>query len=745
MTIKSSEISPCGRAAPGGLRVSRSVRSLTALWLAVGAAVGADAAAIGELIVTATRREESLQSIPASISAVSAEDLEKRGIVDFQKMTESISGVMLSKPTQGITAALYVRGVGTAGTSPANQSVGILVDGVYQVRQGAAFTELMDIERVEVLRGPQGTLFGRNTTAGVIRIVTADPDTERFSGKVQGVAGHLDASELRGLLNIPLIEGKLAARVSGYTVDRDGYTDNVFLSQDTRNVNREGYRGKLLWNVTDDFQIKIGYEDSNQENNIDQGRVEYTASQLATYPQLANFPVSLGRSQENYGFVSDDVERTTLHLKWNFWNHTLSTISAWEDIDMFLLDDRDRTPIEISNPAAGIFPMLTNLGKTESETHEIQLASNWEGPLNYVLGYYFQNEELSSATGLYSGGVRLVNSVTLRDQDSEAWFGTVFYDINDKWGTSIGVRYTDDEKQGNNSQFNGGTPSTPGTISFDEWTYSVKLTNQINPDLMVYLAHDKGFKSGGINREFSSTCRPPAFIRCVTPDEALWDPEESYNYEIGMKSEWLDNTLRVNAAIYYQTYDDFQVTQDIQTLANVLVMNATEVETMGVEADFLYILNDYLTVNGSVAYNIAEYEDYPTATCTPGSPGCVNGRQDLSGRQLDHAPKVNYNIGGEYRDAVPGLTDVDWFSRLDVVYRSHQNLHYEQPSIARQDGYYLFNARAGIEGFNGWKITAWVDNLFDEEYLTEALENAIGKFQMPGIERTYGITVDYSF
>lgn len=729
-----------GRAASGRPRVSGSARALTALSLAVGAAIGADAAPIGELIVTATRREESLQSIPASISAVSAVDLEKRGIFDFQKMTESISGVMLSRPTSAISSGLYVRGVGTAGTSPANQSVGTLVDGVYQLRQGAAFTELMDIERVEVLRGPQGTLFGRNTTAGVIRIFTADPDTEKFSGKVQGVVGHLDSSELRGLINIPLIDDKLAIRMSGYTVDRDGWTDNVFLGRDTRNVNREGYRGKLLWNVTDTFKVKLGYEDSHQEADTDYGRVEYTAGQLATYPQLVNYPVSLGKSQENYGAASDDVERLTLHLEWEFWNHTLSTISAWEDFELYLLDDRDRTPVQI-----GSTPKLINVGKTDSTAHEIQLASKWEGSLNYVLGYYFQNEELDSATGLYNAAdVRVINSVSLRDQDSKAWFGTLFYDFNDQWRTSVGVRYTDDEKQGSNSQINGGTPSSLAKIDFDEWTYSFKLMNQIHPDLMVYLAYDKGFKSGGINREFPLCGRVPG-ARCVAPNEAKWDPEESYNYEIGMKSEWLDNTLRVNAAMYYQTYDDYQVTQNIQTLSNVLVMNAAEAETMGVEADFLYIFNDYLTLNGSAAYNIAQYENFKNATCTPGSSGCPSGTQDLSGRQLDHAPKINFNVGGEYRDALPGFTDVDWFSRLDVVYRSHQNLHYEQPSIARQDGYYLFNARAGIEGFNGWKVTAWVDNLFDEEYLTEADENLLGKFQMLGIERTYGITVDYSF
>ena len=162
-----------------------------------------------EIMVTATRRAEAAQSVPASIVALSGDELGKRGMSNFQDLSQTVSGIDLQQPEGLISAAMYVRGVGTSSTSTAETSVGVLVDGVYQLRPGAAFTEMLDVERVEVLRGPQGTLFGRNTTAGVIRIETQKPDTEAFSGRLQGVAGNLDSRELRGVLNLPLVDGVL--------------------------------------------------------------------------------------------------------------------------------------------------------------------------------------------------------------------------------------------------------------------------------------------------------------------------------------------------------------------------------------------------------------------------------------------------------------------------------------------------------------------------------------------------------
>src|SRR5690625_85946 len=237
---------------------------LVAVPLALGGAANAFAQAndgerraqLEEVVVTASRREEGLQSIATSIAAVTAEDLDKQGITGFLQVAESVSGLELKQHRGLISSGIYIRGVGTSGSTPADPSVGVVIDGVYQQSIGSAFTELLDIQRIEVLRGPQGTLFGKNTTAGVIRVITEKPDTTEFSGRLQGVYGNLDNQEFRGLVNIPIVEGTLGARISAYSAERDGYTRNVYAGEDTRNIDRQGDRKSTRLNSS---HVAISY------------------------------------------------------------------------------------------------------------------------------------------------------------------------------------------------------------------------------------------------------------------------------------------------------------------------------------------------------------------------------------------------------------------------------------------------------------------------------------------------------
>lgn len=302
-------------------------------------------AQLEEVVVTASRREEGLQSIATSIAAVTAEDLDKQGITEFLQVAESVSGLDLKQHRGLISSGIYIRGVGTSGSTPADPSVGVVIDGVYQQSIGSAFTELLDIQRIEVLRGPQGTLFGKNTTAGVIRVITEKPDTTEFSGRLQGVYGNLDNQELRGLVNIPILEGKLAARVSGYTAERDGYTQNIFAAEDTRNIDRQGWRGKLLWNVTDSFEAQLTVERHKQKARMDTGLAEYPASLLEQFGDILP-PIGIGRAQQSPERTSEDISRYILSLNWDINNHSVSLVSSYEEIDDFLSTDQDGTILE---------------------------------------------------------------------------------------------------------------------------------------------------------------------------------------------------------------------------------------------------------------------------------------------------------------------------------------------------------------------------------------------------------------
>jgi iron complex outermembrane receptor protein len=281
----------------------------------------------------------------------------------------------------------------------------------------------------------------------------------------------------------------------------------------------------------------------------------------------------------------------------------------------------------------------------------------------------------------------------------------------------------------------------------------------MNPDTLFYASYSTGFKSGGINNITS----------VLAADQLYWQPETTDAIELGMKSEFLDNRVRLNTALFFQTYDDFQVTQNIPGEARTIVTNAAEVESSGVEMELTAAVTDMLTVNGSLTWVISEYETNEHQACTvvagtgyPGTPdgrypGCVqtaNGgwERDISGEQLDHAPKLSFNLGAELRDSFSLIDGVEWFGRADVVYKGEQNLEVWLPSEAEEGSYYLVNARAGLESGDGWKVTAWVNNLLDEDYVAEAYWTGTNPIfrraefhQIPGIERTYGVTVDYSF
>lgn len=691
------------------------------------------AQSLEEIIVTATRRAQDAQSIPVSIAAVSGADLDKQGISSFTQLGQAVSGLSMVQPEGFVSASIYVRGVGTTGTNPADASVGVVVDGVYQLKHGAVFSEMLDVERVEILRGPQGTLFGKNTTAGLVVVKTNDPDTEEFSGRIQGVAGNLDARELRGVVNIPLIEGKLAARFSGFTAERDGYTKNVHIDRDTRNVDREGFRGKLLWNITDSLNVVLSGEKIKQDSRIDQSLIEYPADLLADYGDLLP-PLELGRSQQQASSVSDDIERYIMTVNWDIANHTFTSISAYEDTSGTINSDQDHT---ILGPELGpaTLTYISNTANTEVKTQEFQLSSNWEGPLNYILGAFWQNEKLVSDTSIFMGGsdTGIPRPPSLRDVDSKAVFGNVSYRFNDRWETSLGVRYTEDEKEGQNNTFSGVT-------KFDETTYSFKLTYTPNDAKMFYLAYDTGFKSGGINREFNRCNFGGA---CLDPSQAMWDSETTDNYEIGMKSNWLDNTLRVNAALFYQIYEDYQVGQYVPGEGTVITTNAAEVVSKGLETDVTWLVGNNLTLSGSVSYILTEYDEYEGAPCL--APACVGDTQDLSGKRLDQAPKLSYTLAAEYRDVIEHFNGVEWFARLENVYKSEHNLDLFLPPETEQDSYHLINARLGFESPENWRVTGWVRNLTDKEYRVSALLNDAGLRMVPGIPRTYGVTVDWYF
>lgn len=703
--------------------VPRKIATLVALAVSAGVSPSgftqSGAAALEEVVVTATRRSESVQDVAMSISALSESDLADRGISSFTEIQGMAPSLYLDQSANMTTAEVFIRGVGTTANTPTSPSVGVVVDGVYQLRLGTAFTELYDVQRVEVLRGPQGTLFGKNTTAGLISITTNDPVLDEFSGKVQGVAGNLDAREVRGLVNVPLVEDTLGLRVGAYTAQRDGYTENVFVDEDTATVDRQGYRAKLLWSATDSLQVMLAAEKSDQKSDLDQAVVEYAPGSSPDLPL-----VSLGRAQQQHSESEDEYERYVATIDWLIGDsYALKSISAWEDIETFYLQDRDGTAVNAQ--------MLYSNPQTEVFTQEVQFTSDYAGPANFIVGLFYQDEELISPTRFSIGsGDPFLVSLTERDQTSQALFGNVSYEFTQDFDVSVGARYTEDEKVGTSD-------GSEQSRNFDEWTYSLKARYHLDTDKMLYASYDHGFKSGGVNRVTLDGLFP-----------TFWEPEFADNYEIGLKSQWLDSRLRFNASLFYTTFEDFQVTQSLAELGTAAITNAGEVSSMGIETDFMASITENFSLSGSVAFIETEYDQYADAPCnraTP-QPGCsAEGLIDLSGETKDHSPEWTVNLGAEYRNY---LTDsMEWFVRGDYTFRDEMNLDPTLDPANNEDARSFIAARAGIGAADGqWQVAVWGKNLSDEEYVTRSQFNSAGHLERyQGLSRTYGLTVDWNF
>ena len=714
--------------------------------------------------VTATRRAEDLQDVPISISVISGEDLAERGISDFADVNQLTAGLYLEQDQGLSSSSIRIRGVGSQGFSSVDPSVGVIVDGVFQPRIGSVFTDLMDIERIEVLRGPQGTLFGKNTTAGVVRIITKAPDLETFEGTAQFTVGDLNALEARASVNIPIVEGRLAARISGFTVQRDGYIDNRLTGEDLRNQDRQGARLKLRWLPFDSLDLTYSGEFSETNYRADQALVRYgtldsSRAGVNSGAPLQDVATFLGQTLPVIGpfrgevyqdaqFAEDTVERHILTAELSLPNHTLTSITATETLEAFLPADNDGTQLSLA--------AITSAPVTETFTQEVQLASDFDGPLSYVVGVWYQDLETDSPTISFDGadlaalegraqrpGTPINSQIT---GETLAGFANVSFDVSDALTLTGGLRYTEDEKF-QNQTISVFPVINDRTETFDEWTYSLKAAHTLDGGDLVYASYDRGFKSGGFNRQ-ETLCFILGASFCLPDERLTFDPETTDSYEVGYKGNAFGNRLNFNTALFYQTYDDFQVTSRFPP-SSIIVQNAASVETMGIEADFTAYMSDAFTLNGSIAYIDASYDSFNNAACVrtiDKSPTC---QQDLSGRTLDNSPEWTINLGGEYRDVFTPIAGTEFFAGASMAYRGEVFLIDTLAPDAKQEGYALIDARLGLESVDGpWSVTAWIRNAMDEEYAVTGGRpsgHSDGLRLTQGLPRTVGVTLGLRF
>lgn len=735
------------------LRPIASKMSVAIAAVLAGGNQAAIASELEEIVVTAQKREQSVQDVPMFVSVISAETLDASNIRNFSELGKLTPGVSMDGPVDGLGSTIRIRGIGvTRFIEGIRPSVGIFVDDVPLGRIDNAFTNFSDIERVEVLKGPQATLFGKESSSGAIVIHTKKPSTDELKGDLEANIGNFGLQEYRGAVNLPM-GSATAARLSGYWTTRDSEIENVVTGK-KGDTETWGARLRLLGEITDDLEAVLTLERHEARvRSMVKEKVAYGAYTLrhATAAGVTLLPVDVfdRKTQANAGDGrSHTITNAALHLSWDIndaWS--LASVTGYQQFERNN-DESDR-PGGVNDTPNGLFGVFSYLGYVDDEvlTQELRLA--YEGDsLSTVMGVFYEDAQLKSITDIL---VRV--SPTIRsplrahgDRQSEdrAIFVHNIYKFDDRWTLTAGLRYSEIEKNDRIDNLSNvgafGTAPVPVVRpQKDKWSAvsgTAKLSYNINQDISVYGGYDRGFKAGGHNTASSGL---PNF------NEEIAD-----NYELGIKGMLFGHRLRWSASVFDLQYEDFQVNSPSTTGATSYIQNAASVDITGVEAEFTWAATDHFVVDGTVAYIDSKYGDFKYAECTDQQKS-VRGNlctQDLTGRDVAGNSPLTWNLAAQYSSSLPN-TKLEWFVRGDVAYRDETIGATNLDPRTFQDAYTLVNASVGLSPAGGaWTLSLWGKNLSDEDYVAAyefARDGLFGLNADLGDSRAYGVSFKYAF
>jgi len=708
---------------------------------------------IEEIFVTAQRRTESAQSIPVAISAFGAEELEKTGVVSIEQVAFKTPGAYFSS-FGALRPQLYIRGIGTRSFDPGSESsVGVFVDETYLGRASGSFGSLKDLERIEVLRGPQGTLYGRNTIGGAINVITKGP-TDEFEGIFEAGISNFDGHELFGAVGGPVNDaGTVKFRAAAWNTERDGYVTNLATGTKFQGVENSGGRLSLAFDPNDDLSINLKAEfihdgDKAGFGGINQGT--FGNPNAVFFARANTLPNLVPPQSSRAGMLNQDplLDRDAVSLvgrvDYDTDIATLASITSFRKIDAFDSRDLDGSSLDA----------ISQLGNEESKqfTQEFRLTSNPDGSMSYdgaiewILGVFYYEDESDRedifVLGADSAVGASVDSI-FADFESESYaiFGQVTIHMTDKMDLTLGGRYTKDKKTtGHTGTTLDAFPlistgyQTRNSADYSSFDPRVVLSYQATEDVNLYASYSTGFKSGGF--QFAPFNLGAANV--------LFDPEEITTYEVGMKSEWLDRRLRLNAAAFMYDYENLQVSRIIDTPSGpqTLISNAAESEIKGIDIEILTRPIEPLELSLSYGYLDASYDNYEF-TLDPGNP------LTFDGTRMVRAPEHTLNIGAEW--VIP-FEESSLALRADYTSVSKA---YHEPGEGRiefgsgiplteEDSYQLLNLRATYE-IGNYRIAAYATNVLDEEYRRSinALGSAIVGFTAQ--PRVYGMKFTYQF
>ncbi len=734
-----------------------------------------EAKGFDEIVVTARKREESVETTPIAISAFTGETMEERGIVNIVDVARFVPNLSINSNGgaggSGSTSNVFLRGIGQSDflitTDP---GVGIYIDGVYYARATASIMDLLDLERVEVLRGPQGTLFGKNTIGGAISYISAKPNPDG-GGKLELRGGKNNYFEGRAMIDAP-ISDNLNSRFAALYKTKDGYTDRLLTGEREGDERTFAARAMFEWTPNDQFTADLAIDYSNRNGTTAETAIlqfEPTAPLAALWAGIVGGPgnppsvVNTNPRQSNStGPNVDDNEvfGVGLTMEYDFGNAVLKSISSVRTLNAEFGRDGDGTP--------NSFLETNNKVVQQQYSQELQMTGNsFDNRLNWVGGVYYFNElakdtnDVRLASGLYNaleslpgaiiplvpgstcpgpfppnvcaGGAgnpfnpgldldfNIYNKVRV---DSYAVFGSGTFALTDQLNFTAGLRYSDESKEYflDHSRVNAGVAIIPPTSlsdSWSSWSPKFSLDFQANDNTLLYTSASRGFKSGGFNG------------RPTTQSEVdSYAPEFVWSYEAGVKTSFADRRALLSMAAFIYDYQDMQLTSvRADPTGNLLLVteNAGTAKISGFEAELRAMVSDNFTIDATIGILDARYDTLnPGATVTT----------DLL---LARTPDLTFSLGGEYVFDV--ADNFDLTVRGDYSYQSSQALDPANTAAIIQDGYGLLSARMTLRPENAnWEVTVYGTNITNELYLQAGL-TTLDSFGI--VEGSYGLPAEW--
>lgn len=705
-----------------------------AIALLAGSAVAAQTLAAGleEVVVTAEKREESLQNTPISLVAMSGTELEQQGVTSLNDLPRNVPNLQITPaPSNAASLRIFIRGVGNFDDQlTQDPSVAVYTDGVYMARSQGLASEVADIERIEVLRGPQGSLYGRNATGGAINFITKAPQLQTWGFSQSITAGSDDEFRSRTMLNAPLGD-QAALRLSYAHAQKDGFVDNRGSGEDSFGAkDRDALRADLRWQPGSDWDVRYTYDRSHIEDTA----IYFTPDNLAGD---ASRPSHSPAAVDDFRPSDITAQGHQLTIAWNLLdNLTLKSISAYRKLDNY--DYQDYLTYIPGAPNASI--VQDDLQQNQ-RSQELQLLGNaLDQQFEYIVGAYYFHEE---GDGRISSLTVTSNFNQYRDFDidntAKAVFGQITYspDAFDKrLHLTMGARKSWDDRDADLTITNipGGVPGAPstgeGSKSLHNFSPSYTVGFDVTDAVNIYAKYAKGYKSGGFN------VRPSTIARFADG----FDPEKLDTYEVGTKTEWWDNRVRFNAAIFHSSYDDIQInTQsdpNVPTASDIL--NAGEATIDGVELEVTAMLTDALELGLNYAYLNADYDKIENAL-----------GQDVTRNYIFvNAPQNSYVVNADYDF---GATPAGKLS-ANVNYSWQDDIYTTTSTTSgrwQSDSYGLLNARLTLAEIPGipvgkLRVALWGKNLEDKEYRVIHAP-AFGGYSAFGDPRSAGVDLVYEY